>query len=261
MCAPPMSEQAGNESENLPKNLSKEEKREVEKQELEKLADRRERRRYVWILVGFTLLIGVLAAWYAAYAPRPITNALPAWLIVGLVVFMLVLTLALVVSKSLNIADPHQALGLPEGSIRAIIALLLILLFFLVAFNLFGYLRNIQTSTIPNLTQAQVAAIPGSEIKSIVPNADNPENFDVERITGPTPAAQDFAKQLLTTLSTLVVAIAAFYFGSSSTVQAYGAGRAEAEAPKARKSEPPKVPAAPQEGEAAGSGPSLQTRR
>jgi hypothetical protein len=77
-------------------------------------------------------------------------------------------------------------LGLPEGSIRALIALGLILLFFILAVFLYADLLH---------------GTPG-----------NP---------GPHGSAGvDIAKQLATTISTLVVAIASFYFGSSAVSQA-----------------------------------------
>jgi hypothetical protein len=83
----------------------------------------------------------------------------------------------------LGLADPQQALGLPEGSIRAMIALFLIMIF--VTFGLYLF-RAIASGTATNQD------------------------------------AVDVAKQLITTVGTLVVAVAGFYFGSRAVQVARG---------------------------------------
>jgi len=76
----------------------------------------------------------------------------------------------------LQLNDKTEALGLPRGSIRAFIAIALILIFAIMSIYLYTAMS-----------------------------------------TGKgTPASADLAKQLVTTVSTLVVAISAFYFGSNS---------------------------------------------
>jgi hypothetical protein len=199
----------------------------------------------VWFSILLTAVavgVGVAAALYAKKTSIP--YALPIWLIAGLVVLMAVLGLVVVVLKSLGLTSSDFPLGLPEGSIRAIIALGLILLFFLMSFNLFGYLKSVSMVEIPNLTQKRVDKIPIIEIAGVRPDPNNAGRFIVERITGPTQTSQDLAKQLLTTLSTLVVAIAAFYFGSSSVAQAlkHGENGSSAGEPSLRITEPPTFP-------------------
>ncbi|NIO37235.1 hypothetical protein GTO27_05965 [Candidatus Bathyarchaeota archaeon] len=92
--------------------------------------------------------------------------------IAGLIASLAILT---VVIGALGLSDPKQALGLPKGSVRAIIALSLIIIFTITSLHYYGQLAG-------------------------------------------TPSDQQvaFAQQLLTTLSTLVTAIAAFYFGQKS---------------------------------------------
>jgi len=85
------------------------------------------------------------------------------------------LAILAVVINALGLGDPKQALGLPKGSVRAIIALSLIIIFTITSFHYYG----------------QLAGTPSDEQTA-------------------------FAQQLLTTLSTLVTAIAAFYFGQKS---------------------------------------------
>ena len=66
------------------------------------------------------------------------------------------------------------------------------------------------------ISQAQLDAIPTDEIRSIsTETVGGVTRYTVER-TVQNVVSQDFAKQLLTTLSTLVVAIVGFYFGAKS---------------------------------------------
>ena len=53
-------------------------------------------------------------------------TALPLLAIGGVVVLVLLLTAVAIMFSILNLTDPRQAMGLPEGSIRAVIALSLI---------------------------------------------------------------------------------------------------------------------------------------
>ena len=125
------------------------------------------------------------------------TLALPLLLIAGVVIFLSALAALVVIFVRNGLSNRNYALGLPDGSIRAIIALSLILLFAILA--VFLYIGQGGFGT-----------------------------------TQPTAAQTDIAKQLVTTLSTLVVAIASFYFGSTTVREA-----------KKPDSEIPAVPIAP----------------
>jgi hypothetical protein len=95
---------------------------------------------------------------------------LPVLLILSVMGLLLAIAVLVAAFKSFELADRTQALGLPEGSVRAMIALMLILLFAIAGLYIYGTLKD---------------------------------NSDV-------------GKQLVTTLSTLVVAVAAFYFGAKA---------------------------------------------
>jgi hypothetical protein len=111
--------------------------------------------------------------------PETVLGILMAQVIVALMLLFIMATgFAL-----LGLADPQQALGLPEGSIRAMIALFLIMIF--VTFGLYLF-RAIASGTATNQD------------------------------------AVDVAKQLITTVGTLVVAVAGFYFGSRAVQVARG---------------------------------------
>jgi uncharacterized membrane protein (DUF485 family) len=100
----------------------------------------------------------------------------------GVLALISILALVAATFSALNLTDSSQALGLPEGTIRAVIALSLIMIFVISALFLFGRL------------------------------ADKEHPISQE--------GADFAKQVLTTVSTLVVAISSFYFGARSVQSA-----------------------------------------
>jgi hypothetical protein len=109
-------------------------------------------------------------------------------IILGVSVLTVLLFVMAAAFSSLNLADPHEALGLPQGSVRALIALLLIIIWAIISIFVF--------------------------------------RFVAFGVGGPNGKASDdgikLAQQLFTTMSTLVVAVSAFYFGSS-TAKARGA--------------------------------------
>lgn len=115
-------------------------------------------------------------------------------LILGLIIIFGsgVLTVLLFIMASafsaLKLTDTRQALGLPSGSVRAMIALLLIIIWAIVSIFVFRFVA----------------------FGNVGPN-------------GPAGAASadgiKLAQQLFTTMSTLVVAVSAFYFGSSAAAR------------------------------------------
>ena len=108
--------------------------------------------------------------------------ALPLLLLVGLGSLLLLIALLVTVLDSFDLTDKRHAFGLPDGSMQAIIALSLILIF--IISSLFLY------SSLPDkiATVDEVAA----------------QN------------KRELAQQLLTTVGTLAVAVAGFYFGTRS---------------------------------------------
>ncbi|MEJ2241953.1 MAG: hypothetical protein P8Y18_07405 [Candidatus Bathyarchaeota archaeon] len=147
-----------------------------------------------WLLVALTVsAIGILGV---AEVFRP-EFALPFMLIFGVVVLLISLTISAIVFNTLRIKLKDFALGLPPGSVRAIIALSLIVIFAITVVQL-------ENSTIvwPNgtITQAQNTTV----------------------LLEPTQAEKDFSLQTLTTISTLVVAVAGFYFGAKAVSVARG---------------------------------------
>jgi hypothetical protein len=123
------------------------------------------------LFAGFLLIVVMLGFPFFFYIRSAnLGILLPLLVVYGVVALLASLTVVAVVLAALNLSDPKGALGLPDGSVRALIALSLILIFTIVSvFLLWHPLENVQS---------------------------------------------DLAKQILTTVSTLVVAVAGFYFGS-----------------------------------------------
>jgi IPT/TIG domain len=128
---------------------------------------------------------------------------LPLLAIAGVSVLLVSLALVSVSFATFGLSDKTQALGLPEGSIRAVIALALIVLFAIVAFSLYGDLSK----PLPAGTERDRSAV-------------------------------DFAKQLLTLVGTLVTAVASFYFGAKTATSAEAADTPKS-APSLRSIDPP----------------------
>jgi hypothetical protein len=164
-------------------------------------------------------------------------GSLAGLLLFGVLTFFFALAALIGVFRALNISEKGSALGMPQGSIRAFMALVLIMLFFLMA--VFLYLDVARTGTERRLTGISQSSyeqvIAGGQVVSaisyMVPDPENPEQ-EVQRwdvvlraARERSEVAEELARQLITVLGTLIVAIAAFYFGTNS-VQA--ARRSEA---------------------------------
>lgn len=105
---------------------------------------------------------------------------LPLLIVVLLIGLLSAIAFVVIAFGIFRLVDRTQALGLPPGSVQAIIALSLILLFVTLTVFLVLQMKNRQ----------------------------------------PTDPSVDVAKQVLTVLGTLVTAVSAFYFGSRSTTDA-----------------------------------------
>jgi hypothetical protein len=100
--------------------------------------------------------------------------ALPILVIIGVMALFATLALVAVVFSVAGLSDETQALGLPEGSVRAAIALSLIVIFAITSIYLYGSLKDVQEGS------------PGI----------------------------DFAKQVFAVVGTLMTSVASFYFAS-----------------------------------------------
>jgi hypothetical protein len=123
---------------------------------------------------------------------------LAAVIILGVTVVVNLVFIMAAAFQRMSLADQRQALGLPAGSVRALIAFFLIVLFMIIGVYLFHTI--------------------------------NSDGANVSK------DALGLAQQLLTTVATLVVAVSGFYFGTASTAR--GAKIAQEAAETARDAKP-----------------------
>jgi hypothetical protein len=112
--------------------------------------------------------------------------ALPLLLLVGLGSLLLLITVIVAVLDGFGLTDKRHAFGLPDGSMQAIIALSLILIFIISSLYLYNSLPQQVAKVDKDLAQSRF----------------------------------ELAQQLLTTVGTLAVAVAGFYFGTRSVESA-----------------------------------------
>lgn len=123
--------------------------------------------------------------------------------------------------QSVTLSTNTQALGLPEGSVRALIALGLIVVFTVITLFMLARLTSIED--LCNRLTTTLAAVKDANAGAAAKDA-------IAVVSARQQAAQDLAKQLLTMLGTLLAAVSSFYFGSSATSAATTAGAAAATA-------------------------------
>jgi hypothetical protein len=158
---------------------------------------------------------------------------LPLLAIGGVIVFILVLTSVAIMFSFIGLTHQDQAMGLPEGSIRAVIALSLIVLFTILAVFLYQNIsRGGPVSTVENLSDAERVQFlkdhsTARDVKSVLATKDGkplkkPDGSDLYTVTyrDENPTSADFAKQLLVLLGTLMTAITSFYLGAGTAASA-----------------------------------------
>jgi hypothetical protein len=196
---------------------------------------------------GIALIVAVLYGLAAFFQGDNLQNEirLPLLSISGVVALLGVSALVAITFSSVNLTDRTQALGLPVGSVRAVIALSLIVLFAILSVYLFSNLSNGDhvleedcftdperqafLSSLPvgqfhyskqmtDLAAQTCAGMPRVAIADkggpgTPPETPPPPRFSVSYVSTRDPATADFAKQLLVLIGTLVTSVAGFYFG------------------------------------------------
>jgi hypothetical protein len=145
-------------------------------------------------------------------------------LVAGFVAVTLLLYLGTIILRTAGLGSRREALGMPEGSIRALIAMSLILIFAIIGVTVLYSGLGGETIQSKGITAAEIDRLENVQIVAIsevTPGASpGAERFDVTAKAELSQAGHDFGLQLLSTVSTLVVAVAGFYFGSRSVAQA-----------------------------------------
>jgi hypothetical protein len=183
-------------------------------------------------LVKWLLLLGaavlVLAAGIVGISimgsMQPQT-ALTYAVIFGVILLLATLTLVALAFSLLKMNDNTQALALPEGSVRAIIALSLLVIFVMLTVYMYSdQASNVKPEVLSGLSQQQVDAIPKEQlIGKPSPDAEKPGTSSVIILLPRNQVSADFSKQIFTAISTMVISIAAFYFGTRAVASARSA--------------------------------------
>jgi hypothetical protein len=170
--------------------------------------------------------------------------------LVGLASTIFFIAILAITFSVMGVENREQALGLPEGSVRALLAFSLVLIFVCLSAFLFSEVNKPCMNcdkTLDRVNDAQLAelranftvaaeqavddkGLPLYEKIQDPSNKDNTINdlkhplFKVIYYPKHNADAADFAKQIFTTLATVFVSVVSFYFGSSVTTSAAAAG-------------------------------------
>jgi len=147
---------------------------------------------------------------------------LPVLAIGGVIALLVVIALVAGAYTLFNLANPAEALGLPEGSVRAIIALSLIVLFAILTIYLYSDVSHPEVCALAGLSQDELGkfltSAHGQQVIATVNTAQpgSPAQYTVyyQNISA---AGGDFAKQLLVMIGTLMTSVTSFYFAAKST--------------------------------------------
>ena len=185
--------------------------------------------------VAVGLLVGMF--WLLTKLPKEGTGTLALLAIGGVVVLILLLTAVAMVFSILNLTNDTQAMGLPEGSIRAVIALSLIVLFAILSVFLYTGVSTgsrVVNDMVPETQRMQfirehaaqdVQSILLKEKDGVTPQKtpDGKENLYTVSYRSANSTSDDFAKQMLVLLGTLMTAVTSFYLGAGTATSAAAA--------------------------------------
>ena len=186
---------------------------------------------FIWIAAA--LLVGLGSLLLSSRSPDTPEIQMALVIVIAIAVLLMLLFVIAGGFSRLQLSDAKQPLGLPEGSIRAMIALFLILIFIIFGIYLFRVVGEGRSGVIEAgpIEMTREESLARADDVTRVEKLDN-GNYDVwlSRV-GQQPISEDgirLSQQLLTTVGTLVVAVAGFYFGSTAVTSAAAAVRGEA---------------------------------
>lgn len=155
---------------------------------------------------------------------------LPILAIFGIMILFGALALISTLFSRLGLSDSSQALALPEGSIRAAIALSLIVLFAIISIMLYqsiskpyvitGLAEPDKTALLNDPSNRVIAVVPECRTKPADTAAAAPDcapadlRYSVHLRQPPGQESTDLAKQLLILIGTLMTSVTSFYFAS-----------------------------------------------
>ena len=214
------------------------------------------------VVAGLLLFVGAAFIWWQGFPDADEGNfhyiLLSQIVLVGLALTVVFMALLAIIYSVMGVEDAKQALGLPEGSVRALLAFSLVLIFVCLAAFLFGEVNKnnqpVEGKTLTRVTDSQLADLKTNFVVASELTKDQTTGKVVyEQVAAPdgkstvddlkhpfytatyypkgSKDAEDFAKQIFTTLATVFVSVVSFYFGSSVTTSAAAAGAKAAQGP------------------------------
>ncbi len=190
------------------------------------------------VLMIYAALIGALIFWL--FKGNGAVNDFdklqsPVTIILAIVISVLTFTVSSAVFAAVGKSHENQALGMPEGSIRALIALSLITLFFILATQIYsrlsegsiGKLQRVSEESLKELSIKDIISKEKSDSlknsaydstkKGVIPQYVYFYNVSVKVAAG--SDAADMAKNIIASFISLIAAICGFYFGSAASKQ------------------------------------------
>ena len=159
----------------------------------------------------------------------------PAIIVIAIVISVLTFTISSAVFAAIGKGKNNSALGMPDGSIRALIALSLIALFFILATQIYSKVSNSSVGKLERVSEDELKSLTVKDIVSRVKidslqnalyNSDNKIKvakylyfYNVEVKVPVNQEAGDMAKNIIASFTALIAAISGFYFGSASSKQ------------------------------------------
>lgn len=180
--------------------------------------------------LGALVLVGVLCAIFwllTQLIPQGDSGSLPLLAIGGIVVLIFMLAAVAMIFSALGLSNRELAMGLPEGSIRAVIALSLIVLFAILSIFLYqnvskgGALVKIDEMSTADRTEFMRNPYVRDIQSTPVAGKDGFYNVSYRSANA---AGDEFAKQLLVLLGTLMTAVTSFYLGAGTVTSAVKTG-------------------------------------
>lgn len=176
------------------------------------------------VLLAVVIMISFIVPPLMDRENRPTAEmALSGWLVVGSVVLLVVLMAVALLSNFVigNRSIPGP-LGMPEGSVSAVIALMLLLIFAITSIYLFSQLQGAENNgrDSSGVTSAVLQGLPQDRILEL--RVENPAAPVADRtytvkLSATNRVSVDFAQATSLTIGTLLTAVAGFYFGQRAT--------------------------------------------
>jgi hypothetical protein len=167
---------------------------------------------FIIVLIGLAVLLNGIIGQFSTG-----TYSLSALALGGVIALLAALLVFTTLIHAIGLSSKEQALGLPEGSVRALIALALLGLFAILVSSVLNLKPELRTYS--GLREGDITALiqHNPDARDIVQRQEGdsqPPTFKVEFYSA--PRQDDFAKQMLTLVGTLMTAVISFYFGTTA---------------------------------------------